>query len=116
MSLQPIKCKTATCEFFANETSYCSVCFYSAESYSAESYSAETSVEKEPTKITKRCHMIGCKKRLNMMGVECKCGNTYCYDHRLSFSHHCVVDYNMLAKAKLANENTLIAFSKVEKI
>lgn len=111
------KCQKSGCEFFTT-AKYCSVCakeLSNGTSFCSETETESTPVAKEEPKKT-RCEMVGCKRKLNMMGVECKCGHVYCSDHRLSFAHNCSVDYNKLAKTKLATDNIRIEFCKITKI
>jgi len=40
-----------------------------------------------------RCAIDGCKKRLRITDVKCRCENMYCKKHRLPETHECTFDY-----------------------
>jgi hypothetical protein len=48
-----------------------------------------------------RCQHEGCKKKVTIMGIDCKCGNRYCIKHYHPEIHACTHDYtNKLDLAK----------------
>ena len=54
-----------------------------------------TQVYPEIKKNVNRCQLDECNKRLSLTETlcKCKCGNTYCTVHRLSFDHKCTYDF-----------------------
>ena len=40
-----------------------------------------------------RCAFDGCKKRIRITDVKCRCENIYCKKHRLPENHECSFDY-----------------------
>ena len=40
-----------------------------------------------------RCQMEGCKKKLTLASVSCKCKKFYCHGHRSDVAHSCPFDY-----------------------
>eukprot|EP00918_Siedleckia_nematoides_P057721 GHVU01125814.1.p1 GENE.GHVU01125814.1~~GHVU01125814.1.p1 ORF type:complete len:161 (-),score=38.84 GHVU01125814.1:255-737(-) len=67
-------------------------------------------VEKESNKCSK------CTKKVGVMGWKCKCGSTYCKNHRLPEDHDCGFDFKQDAVAKLTKQNPLVVASKLDKI
>jgi len=67
-------------------------------------------VEKESNKCSK------CTKKVGVLGWKCKCGSTYCKNHRLPEDHDCEFDFKQEGIAKLAKQNPLVVASKLEKI
>lgn len=49
--------------------------------------------KKEKKKSRKRCQFAGCRVKLKLTDMECRCNNKYCTKHRLPESHECVYDY-----------------------
>ena len=43
---------------------------------------------KKKKKSKKRCWMDGCRTKLKLTDMKCKCGHTYCSKHRM-MEHHC---------------------------
>jgi hypothetical protein len=69
-----------------------------------------------PKKTPTRCQHPDCKKKLGLTGFTCKCEMMFCPSHRLAESHHCSFDYKTTQRARLAENNPLIAASKIHKI
>lgn len=67
-------------------------------------------------KKSKRCSFIGCKKKLKLTDVTCKCSFTFCVHHRLPESHKCTYDYVAEGKNKLKNQLTKVSHNKIDKI
>lgn len=80
-----------------------------------ESYPTE-SVKKASTKaLTKaktRCDQ--CKKRVNLMGLTCRCSGYYCATHLHSEAHSCTFDYVALHRDDLSKVNIKIVAAKVD--
>lgn len=68
------------------------------------------------TKEKKICEMEGCRRKLSLTSVECRCGSTFCSVHRYAEKHDCPVDYKSQQKAMLSRANPLIVPNKINKI
>lgn len=68
----------------------------------------------EPQKPTNRC--ASCKKRVGLTGFKCRCGDTFCSQHRYSDRHECKFDYKKLGQDAIAKANPLVVGSKVDRI
>ena len=68
----------------------------------------------EQPKKKNRCSV--CKKKVGILGWECKCGKLLCTSHRTPEDHACDFDYRTEGKKRLAEANPLVAFSKVDSI
>ena len=44
----------------------------------------------------KRCSFAGCKVKLKLSDVECRCKLKFCSKHRLPEQHQCSIDYKNL--------------------
>lgn len=68
----------------------------------------------EQPKKKNRCSV--CKKKVGLLGFECKCGRLLCASHRTAEEHSCEHDYRTEGKKRLAEANPLVAFSKIDSI
>lgn len=55
-----------------------------------------------------------CKKKLGLISFKCKCGKSFCLDHRLPETHECTFDFKKIEK----NNNQIIKCNpeKIKKI
>lgn len=79
---------------------------------------SEPTQDKVPPKKTKRrtCAAEGCRKKLTLTSVECKCGQTFCSSHRYAEQHECPYDYKATKQEILSKANPLVAPEKIAKI
>jgi hypothetical protein len=71
--------------------------------------------EPAPKKAPTRCQHPDCKKKLGLTGFECKCTLIFCPSHRLAEAHSCTFDYKTTQRARLAENNPLVAAAKIHK-
>eukprot|EP01057_Protomagalhaensia_wolfi_P003937 Protomagalhaensia_wolfi_Nauph_80__3936@NODE_399_length_2605_cov_271_716680_g300_i1_p2_GENE_NODE_399_length_2605_cov_271_716680_g300_i1NODE_399_length_2605_cov_271_716680_g300_i1_p2_ORF_typecomplete_len159_score22_59zfA20/PF01754_16/1_2e13zfA20/PF01754_16/9e03zfA20/PF01754_16/1_7e04zfAN1/PF01428_16/7_7e03zfAN1/PF01428_16/4_8e12_NODE_399_length_2605_cov_271_716680_g300_i118852361 len=76
----------------------------------AEAIRTET-VSKVPTG---RCN--ACSRRTGLLGFSCRCGGSFCTQHRYPESHECDFDYGSLQRERLAKSNPRVISEKLEKI
>ena len=62
----------------------------------------------------KRCPI--CNKKLGLLDYTCRCGNTYCIQHKMPEEHKCTFDYKKLGKDIIDKNNPLVVKDKVIKI
>lgn len=46
------------------------------------------------------CSEMICCKKLKITDLKCRCGNQYCYIHRLPETHKCTFNYKLEKKEK----------------
>merc|ERR1712151_256953 len=81
------------------------------------SLKATKTIQKPKQKRTSRMPSCGvCRKKLGVMGFDCRCGKLFCGNHRYSDKHECSYDYQASAQAQVAKENPLVAAIKLERI
>ena len=73
---------------------------------------ASEAPKKRKKKKSNRCPHEGCRKRLGLTDVTCKCGATFCSAHRLPYSHQCTFDYKANTRAILEDRNGYSAAPK----
>ena len=64
----------------------------------------------------KKNRCLNCKKKVGLMGFDCRCGGLFCAIHRYSDKHECTFDYKEFGAKQIKNNNPVIVASKVEKI
>eukprot|EP01128_Nolandella_sp_AFSM9_P000462 TRINITY_DN1061_c0_g2_i1.p1 TRINITY_DN1061_c0_g2~~TRINITY_DN1061_c0_g2_i1.p1 ORF type:complete len:118 (-),score=35.56 TRINITY_DN1061_c0_g2_i1:131-484(-) len=73
--------------------------------------------KKKKTKKATRCGADGCRKRLELTDLTCRCNITFCGLHCGASDHNCSFDYRAKASAELEKQNGYRAApSKVIKI
>jgi hypothetical protein len=77
---------------------------------------SSTSDSPPPTSGPCRCHVESCRKKLGLTGFKCRCGYSYCGQHRYVESHNCTFDYKTFERIKIADSNPLVQASKIQKI
>lgn len=60
-----------------------------------------------------RC--VACRKKVGLLGFECRCGGTFCSTHRHADKHACTFDFKKSDREKIAKENPLIVAPKITK-
>ena len=78
-------------------------------------------MEKEPTintkKKKKKKKCAECKKKLGHLVLKCKCSNKkFCMNCCKPDNHNCTFDHVNEYRKKLARENPLVNFSKLDKL
>lgn len=63
-----------------------------------------------------RCSGSGCRKRIGLMGFQCRCGDVFCPEHRYSDRHDCSYDYKTAGREAIARENPVIRAAKLLKV
>lgn len=54
-----------------------------------------------------------CNKKANMLGIICKCGQTFCMEHRMPEMHKCTFDYKTQYQKNLMEKLTTSAKPKI---
>ncbi|XVF52745.1 hypothetical protein PTKIN_Ptkin05aG0043400 [Pterospermum kingtungense] len=67
----------------------------------------------EPPKTVNRCFM--CRKKVGLMGFKCKCGSTFCGEHRYAEKHECSFDFKGAGRDAIAKANPVVKADKVER-
>lgn len=75
---------------------------------------APTPPKKPIQKNKKRCWT--CKKKVGLMGFECKCDFIFCAEHRYAEAHACPHDYMTEQRAKLKQDNPTVQADKLNRI
>ncbi|KAI3693573.1 hypothetical protein L1987_76520 [Smallanthus sonchifolius] len=68
----------------------------------------------EKTTVSSRC--LSCKKKLGVMGFKCKCGETFCGNHRYPEEHDCEFDFKRSGRDGIAKANPVVKAEKVNRI
>ena len=79
----------------------------------AAAAAAATEPKKAPAN---RCECDGCRIKLHLADLTCRCGARYCSKHRHPEDHKCTFDYKGAGKALLAATLIKVDGAKIEKI
>jgi len=79
----------------------------------AEAVEKAEAPKKEQADHTK---CFDCKRKVGALGNKCKCGFTYCKNHRLPEDHECDYNFKQEGIARLAKQNPTVVASKVSMI
>ena len=63
--------------------------------------------------MSKKCKK--CKKK-KLILIKCRCGNSFCLEHKCAEHHNCTFDYKKFGQEQLDKENPKINFDKVSQI
>eukprot|EP00038_Savillea_parva_P005615 m.159302 g.159302 ORF g.159302 m.159302 type:complete len:172 (-) comp11770_c0_seq1:165-680(-) len=55
-----------------------------------------------------------CKKKLGLLGFDCRCGHVFCSGHRHPDQHVCSVDYKEIGRDRLRRDNEAVVADKIE--
>ncbi|CAN8275282.1 unnamed protein product [Cochlearia groenlandica] len=61
-----------------------------------------------------RCKV--CKKKVGLLGFDCRCGQVFCGSHRYPEEHSCLLDYKSSAVNKLNVQNPIIKGDKLDRL
>uniref|UniRef100_J3MTA7 AN1-type domain-containing protein n=1 Tax=Oryza brachyantha TaxID=4533 RepID=J3MTA7_ORYBR len=79
-----------------------------------ETNSSVLAAPPSPKERPNRC--LACRKKVGLLGFDCRCGGTFCSTHRHGDKHGCSYDLKDTGREKIAKENPLVAPSKITKI
>ncbi|KAL4443247.1 hypothetical protein ABPG75_010984 [Micractinium tetrahymenae] len=89
----------------------------------AQPLAAPAAVEVEPSEPAddkpvqeNRGRCFCCRKKVGLLGFECRCGYVFCSGHRHAQDHSCTFDYAAFDKANLAKANNKVVAAKVDKL
>ncbi|ESQ29090.1 hypothetical protein EUTSA_v10023731mg [Eutrema salsugineum] len=69
-----------------------------------------------PPRTTARTRCLSCNKKVGLMGFKCKCGSTFCGDHRYPENHDCEFDFKGEGRDVIGKANPVVKSKKVERI
>jgi len=75
---------------------------------------SEEATGEAPKPKKNRCFV--CRKRVGLIGFDCRCGHLFCGIHRYSDVHNCPYDYKTEAAARIRKENPVVVADKIQRI
>ncbi|PSC69790.1 AN1 family Zinc finger domain-containing [Micractinium conductrix] len=63
-----------------------------------------------------RSRCFCCRKKVGLLGFECRCGYVFCSGHRHANDHSCTYDFASMDKANLAKANNKVVAAKIDKL
>ncbi|KAJ4955022.1 hypothetical protein NE237_011805 [Protea cynaroides] len=73
----------------------------------------ETGVVGVESGVKRRC--VRCKKRVGVVGFKCRCGSTFCSEHRYPEVHACTFDFKAMGRDAIAKANPIVKADKVQR-
>ena len=70
-------------------------------------------INTEPSKKKKKLKCAFCKKKVGLLGFECKCGKLFCVTHLMAESHNCTYNYKQEQSDKLQKSLIKVVHEKV---
>lgn len=61
-----------------------------------------------------RCQAEGCRKKLGLIPIQCKCKGYYCAGHRADAEHACSYDYKAEHRAQLNTSMVKVGGKKLD--
>ncbi|ESQ55067.1 hypothetical protein EUTSA_v10027105mg [Eutrema salsugineum] len=71
--------------------------------------------ESEPTRPARPNRCLCCNKKVGIMGFKCKCGSTFCGEHRYPESHDCSFDFKEVGRGEIAKANPVVKADKLQR-
>ena len=62
------------------------------------------------------CDFYTCKRKTTLINLICKCGNTYCLQHRFPDQHGCNFDHVTSAREEMRKRNQPVVSQKIVRI
>ncbi|WOL03484.1 hypothetical protein Cni_G12204 [Canna indica] len=84
------------------------------ETPSGSTARASVAAAPEAARRPNRCQ--SCRKRVGLTGFRCRCGETYCGEHRYPERHACSFDYKAAGREEIARANPIVKADKVRMI
>jgi len=125
----PKKC-IKECGFFGADkfNGMCSVCWGKESKENAKTWKAKLkkamlkikcmrafrSAPRLKQKHKNRCWQ--CKRKIGIVGIQCRCGYIFCGKHRYAQEHNCTFDHRQHQQKKLRKENKQILTKKLDKL
>ncbi|KAI3787620.1 hypothetical protein L1987_42218 [Smallanthus sonchifolius] len=79
-----------------------------------ETVAQATTAVAEKVTVSNRC--LTCNKKVGVMGFKCKCGDTFCGNHRYPEEHDCDFDFKRSGRDAIAKANPVVKAEKVNRI
>ncbi|CAH8391984.1 unnamed protein product [Eruca vesicaria subsp. sativa] len=81
----------------------------------AEPSEATVPEQNEPSKLARPNRCLCCNKKVGILGFKCKCGSTFCGEHRYPERHDCSFDFKEAGRGEIAKANPVIKADKVQR-
>lgn len=68
----------------------------------------------DPPKRSSRCRQ--CNRKVGLLGFQCRCGHSFCGEHRYADAHGCAFDYKTFEREQLKKQNNRVVADKLQKL
>ena len=72
----------------------------------------------EEERSPKVCGMPACQRKVGIVGLTCpcRCGGSFCSQHRCYSAHDCTFDYKTYERSKIEKSNPEVRPCKIQKV
>ncbi|XP_010439277.1 PREDICTED: zinc finger A20 and AN1 domain-containing stress-associated protein 9-like [Camelina sativa] len=74
-----------------------------------------TDENNEPSRPARPNRCLCCNKKVGIMGFKCKCGSTFCGEHRYPETHDCTFDFKEMGRGAIAKANPVVKADKLQR-
>lgn len=71
--------------------------------------------ESEPSRPARPNRCLCCNKKVGIVGFKCKCGSTFCGDHRYPETHDCSFDFKEMGRGEIEKANPVVKADKLQR-
>ncbi|CAG7884116.1 unnamed protein product [Brassica rapa] len=86
-----------------------------AEPSSATGEATVPEQNEPPSKPARPNRCLCCNKKVGILGFKCKCGSTFCGEHRYPERHDCSFDFKEAGRGEIAKANPVIKADKLQR-
>jgi hypothetical protein len=72
--------------------------------------------KKAKTSVVDKSRCAECKKKVGLTAIECRCGSTFCLQHRQAEKHHCTFDFKTLGRDLIEKQNEKLVPERFERL
>jgi hypothetical protein len=73
-------------------------------------------LEEKPVKQEDKSRCLNCKRKVGVMGFDCKCQGIFCKNCRMPEKHECDFDFKEVHQKRLEKANPTIKSSNFERV
>ncbi|XP_019086028.1 PREDICTED: zinc finger A20 and AN1 domain-containing stress-associated protein 9-like [Camelina sativa] len=69
----------------------------------------------QPSRPARPNRCLCCNKKVGIVGFKCKCGSTFCGEHRYPETHDCTFDFKEIGRGEIAKANPVVKADKLQR-
>jgi len=110
-----VECETKSKSFHLENLSSSSSCISESESSTIDNMiSRSVTNSKTTSEKNERKRCKSCRKKMGLLGFQCRCGDVFCGIHRYPEMHACEIDLKKIGREVLIQQNPLCVSDKLK--